>query len=338
MKRLVSSITVGNFTFDYVTELTVRSSWDTFTDTATIVLPNKFRDKDGQTLIVGTDNVFKRGDAVEIKVGYFPNLVSRFKGFISNIKPDSPLVLDCEDRMWQLKQVNLVSKEFRDTTIKDVVEYATASETGLTIEFDDKTAKIGHFKVDNKGFINAVTVFEVLKKQFGYNIYFVDEVLNVRILKSILSLGSVVEMGFQKNIIDDTLKFQRDDDVGMVVRFESKQTDNTVFTFFGSKVKGETVINETVKVGGIVHSWRIPELSKATIKKIITENIDKFVWKGFTGDFLTFLEPVVDHSDQIQFEDFQHTERDGKYLIKSTETRFGVNGGRQIVELRNKIA
>ena len=160
MKRLVSEITIGNFRFDFVTNLTIESSWNTFTDTATIIIPNKFR-KDNKTIIIGSDNIFKREDPVEIKIGYFPNLITKFKGFLTNIRPDSPLVLECEDTMWLLKQVNLVSKQFINTTIKEVIDFATASLTDLTIEFDDPNAKIGSFEIDNKGFVNAVTVFEV---------------------------------------------------------------------------------------------------------------------------------------------------------------------------------
>ena len=337
MKRLVSEITIGDFSFNFVTNLTIESSWNTFTDTATIIIPNKFR-KDNKTIIVGSDNIFKREDPVEIKIGYFPNLITKFKGFLTNIRPDSPLVLECEDTMWLLKQVNLVSKSFINTTIKEVVEYATASLTDLTIEFDDPNAKIGSFQIDNKGFVNAVTVFEVLKKQFGYNIYFQDEILQVRILNAILSLERPAhKMNFQFNIIEDDLTFQRDDDVGRVVRFESKQVDNTVIILFGFKEKGEIVITKTPKTGGIVNSWKVPELSETLIRELITKNIDKYIWTGFQGSITTFLEPSVNHSDRIDLTDNKHIEKNGRYLIKNVIINFGINGGRQGIELRNKI-
>lgn len=338
MKRLVSEIQIGNFVFDYVTEVSIQSSWDMFTDTAQITMPNKFRRKDGQPVTIGTDNVFQRGDEVTIKIGYSPELVTRFKGFISAVKPDSPFVLECEDKMWEFKQENLVSKEFNNTTIKEVVEYATASQPDLVIEFDDETAKIGGFHIDNKGFVNAVTVFEVLKKTFGYNIYFVDEVLQVRVLKSFLTLSNPVhKIGFETNIISNTLDHQRDDDQDMMVRFESKQTDNTVLTFFGFKKDGEPVVSTTGIRAGVTHSWRVPELTEATIKRIILDNLDKYVWEGFTGGFTTFLQPTINHSDCIDLSDKEHPERDGRYLIQGVEIVFGINGGRQTVELRNRV-
>ena len=257
---------------------------------------------------------------------------------MNNLRPESPLVLECEDSMWLLKQINLVSRQFINTTIQTVIEYATAGLENITIEFDDKDAKIGSFEIDNKGFVNAVTVFEVLKKQFGYNIYFQDDILQVRILNSILTLDKLAHvMDTQFNIIEDNLTFQRDDDRGMVVRFESKQKDNSVITLFGFKEKGETVISRTPKTGGIVNSWKVPELSEDLIRQLITRNIDKYIWEGFEGGFTTFLEPQVEHSDRIDYIDNRLPEKNGRYLIKTVVTTFGVDGGRQIVELRNKV-
>ena len=337
MKRLDSQIKIGNFTFDYVTNLVIESSWNTFTDTAIITLPNKFI-RNNKVIVAGTNNLFNRGDVVEINIGYFPKLERRFTGFLNNIHPETPLVLECEDPMWLLKQINLKSKQFINTTIKTVIDFATADLDNLTIEFDDKDAKIGSFEIDNKGFVNAVTVFEVLKKNFGYNIYFQDGVLQVRILNSILSLDKTAHvMDTEFNIIEDNLTFQRDDDVGMVVRFDSKQKDNSVITLFGFKDKGETVISRTPKQGGIVNSWKVPELSEDLIRQLITRNIDKYIWEGFQGSFTTFLEPTIEHSDRIDFIDNRLPEKNGRYLIKTVVTTFGVDGGRQIIELRNKV-
>ncbi len=338
MKNLICEIKIGNFVFNYDHMLTIQDSWDTFTGTASITLPNRFRKKDGQTLIVGTENVFKRGDSVTIKIGYFPNLETRFEGFITLVKPDSPVVLECEDEMWQVKQVNLASKEFTNTTVKTVVDFAMASFPDTVIEFDDPDANIGSFHIDNKGFINAVTVFEVLKRQFGYNIFFQGKVLQVRVLKSILALDRPVHrFGLQRNIISDDLKYQRDDDQDMMIRFESKQDDDTVLTFFGFKENGETVITTNAKFAGVTHSWNVPDLSETQIRRIMLDNIDDFIWEGYSGSFLTFLEPSVQKADRVDLIDKEHPEREGRYLIKSVDTTFGVSGARQSIELRNRI-
>lgn len=338
MKRLVSQTTIGNFRFDYVTNLSIESSWDTFTDTANIVIPNKFR-KDNQTIVVGDDNTFKRGDTVEIKIGYFPNLITKFKGFLANIRPESPLIFDCEDTMWLLKQENLVSKLFIRAKISDVIEYATASLSDLTIEYDNPDTEIGDFQVDNKGFVNAVTVFEVLKKQFGYFIYFEDEILQVRKMRSVLSLSKPVhKMSFQNNVIEDNLVYQRDDDVNLVIKVESINLDtNTRIIRYGFKVKGETVISAVQRTGQTTKSLNVLNLNVTQIEEFIKDNIDKYIYEGYIGDFTTFLEPSVNHSDRIEFIDLKHREREGRYLIKKVNTGFGINGGRQTIQLQNRV-
>jgi len=340
VKKLVSEITIGNFKLNYVTNLSIQSSWDTFTDTATISFPNKFRDKNGRTIIAGADNVFKRGDAVEIKVGYLPNLTSKFKGFISKVIPDSPLVLSCEDRMWLLKQENVASKTFINKTIKDVVDFLVLTPfPDFVIEYDDPTAKIGNLQIDNSAFINIVGIFDVLKKNFGFHIYFTDEKLQVRAVNSILALSNPVHrLGFQNNIINSNLEFIRDDDTKRIIKFESKQTDNSVIILFGFKKNGEITITETPQKGEIVNSWKVPEQDKAAIEKLMRQSIDKFIFEGYFGDFTTFLEPSVEHSDRIDLIDLKFTERQGRYLIKKVETSFGINGGRQIINLQNKIS
>ena len=41
MVRLTSEILIGDYKFDYVTEVEINSSWNEFTDTAIIKLPKK---------------------------------------------------------------------------------------------------------------------------------------------------------------------------------------------------------------------------------------------------------------------------------------------------------
>jgi len=335
MKRLVSDITIGNFQFDYVTSLSINESWDTFTDTGSITLPNRFRTKDGRDIIVGQDSVFKRGDAVDISVGYFPTLTKRFTGFISKVTPDSPLLLELEDRMWLLKQKNLISKSFRKATIKDVVDFAAAGET---IVYDDENAVIGGFEIDNKNFVNAVTVFDLLKKNFGFNIYYRDNVLQVRGLNSIIALDNPVHnIQFQNNVIDSSLEYIREDDLQIVIKAESIRADNTRIILFGFKQDGDVVVTKTPREGEI-RSLIKYDLTQKELEAEVRRNIDRFIYEGYSGSLTTFLEPEVQHSDRLDLTDLKFPERDGRYLITSVQTDFGINGGRQTIELKNKIS
>lgn len=335
MKVLTSKITIGNFTFDYTTTYVIKQSWDTFTDTAEITLPNKFL-KDNKAITVGANNVFKRGDAVEIKIGYFPNLTTKFKGFISKIIPDSPLVLECEDRMFLLKQKNIASKSFKEATVKQVVDFVTEGET---VEFDTPDANIGLFEIDNKSFINAVSVFESLKKQFGFKIYYQDEILRVRALNSILKIDSKVhKMSFQNNIHPGSnLKYIKEDELDLVIKAESILESNKRIIRFGFKDAGEVIIDDIGRQGQ-TKSLKVYNFTKTQLDEEIIRRIDDFIYEGYRGAFTTFLEPSVEHGDKIDLTDNKNKEREGIYFIKSVETNFGIDGGRQVIELKNKAA
>ncbi len=336
MLRLACQIQIGDkHIFNYVTDVTIESSWDTFTDKAVIVLPNKFI-KDNEDVIIGDNNIFKRGDRVVIGLGYFPIIKERFRGYIARIKPDSPLIIECEDRMWQLKQRNLESKTFVDTTIKEVVDYAAVGED---IDYDDPTAKIGTFQIDNKNFINSVDVFKVLKKNFGYKIYYLGDRLQVRALNSVLALDNPVHvLEFQHNIIQSNLEYQREDDLQIVIKAESIGADNKRIILYGFKDKGVPVVRELAKQGEM-RSLKMYNVTKAQLKEQILRVIDNFIYEGYNGDVVTFLEPMVNHIDRLELLDRKHKERDkGRYLIKKVITNFGVStGGRQTISLQNRI-
>lgn len=334
MKRLISRITIGNFRFTYTTKIEINKSFDKMTDTATIVMPNKFL-KDNKTITVGTNNVFNRNDPVTIELGYFPNLNVEFEGFISKITPDSPLKLECQDRMYLLKQKNLVSKSFTNATVKDVVSYAAPGET---IEYDDENAHIGAFQIDNKSFINAVKVFEVLRKQFGFKIFYKSGVLQVRLLPSILSQDSdTEELGFQKHIISSSLNYIKEEDVDLVLKAESILDDNKRIILYGSKNKGKVIITKEVQNAAQTKPLVAYNFTESELRAKIEREIDDFIYEGYEGSFTTFFEPKIDPEDKIDLTDNKNLERQGTYLSRSVNKTFGIDGARQIVELKNKI-
>lgn len=333
--RCVSRVTIGNFRFNYTTNIQIMKSFDTMTDTATITMPNKFL-KDNKSITVGTDNVFNRNDAVKIECGYFPNLKTEFEGFISKIMPGSPLKIECQDRMYLLKQKNIDSKSFTNTTIGEVIKHVAPDED---IDFDDENAHIGDFSIDNKSFINAVSVFQEIKKQFGFKVFFKAGRLQVRILPSILSqTGDEINVGFQKHVIDYNLQYIKEEDVDLVIKAESILDDNTRIVLYGKKVEGKVSITKVKQNAAQTKPLAVYNFTEVQLKAEIERRIDDYIFEGYTGKFTMFFEPSVDPEDKVILTDYKNKERTGTYLIKSITKEFGTGGGRQIVEPRNKVA
>lgn len=122
MKRVTCKIQVGKYEFVNVNEVKINSSYETLTDTATIRLARKL-EFEGKP-ITGDSGIFKAGDAVKIYLGYDFKNELLFSGYISNIKPGSPLEFRCEDEMYQLKKGSLRKGFAPGSKLREVLEYA----------------------------------------------------------------------------------------------------------------------------------------------------------------------------------------------------------------------
>jgi hypothetical protein len=312
MKRLTCEVRIGDYIFKAVHSVEINSSWDNLTDTAKISVPRKLQWQ-GKSV---TEDLFKRGDKVSIKLGYDFNNKLLFEGFISAVMPGTPLTFQCEDAAWLLKQ-------------KTVQKYSEKSNISLQkmlkdicpIPFDSVDADLGQFK------ISKATVAQVLAE-----------------LKKTYSLVSYVRAGklyvgkpysgnnqtrqafhFQKNVVSaDGLEFQRADDVKLRVKLISMLPDNK---------KIEVEVGDPDGGQRTLHYYN---LSEAELRRIGTQELEKLKYDGYAGSFTAFGEPMVKHGDIAEITDKKYPERAGKYLIKSVTTTFGVDGYRQKIELDKK--
>lgn len=70
MLRPQIKITAADRKFAFVHGLEYKTSLETFTDSGFITIPSKVK-RDGETITVGDNNVFKRGDPIKISLGYY---------------------------------------------------------------------------------------------------------------------------------------------------------------------------------------------------------------------------------------------------------------------------
>ena len=167
MLRLVSKIEIGNYAFDYVQSVNISSSFDQFTDTAKIVIPSTFRDVNKN--IVNNNGVFKKGDKVTIKLGYYPYLTTVFFGYVNKIVPNSPMIIECEDASWKLKQINIPNFSQKNCTLRQLITHLVGNSG---IEFDCIDTNIGTFRISNKDYVNVVDCLNELKSNFGLYSWF----------------------------------------------------------------------------------------------------------------------------------------------------------------------
>jgi hypothetical protein len=316
-------VTGREIIFSFVGEGEINNSWEDRTDTAKMTIPKKigFKDENGNRLkkdiAGGTDPAFKRGDSVEIYLGYSLNMDLRFSGFISKITPKLPIEIECEDIMWKLKQVT-VTKSYTSVTLKQLLTDILPAG----IPFQAVDVGLGKFRITRA---TVVQVFEELQKTYGLEVWARDGKIYAG-LAYVPELRIDHKFRFQRNIIEDSLAYQNGDDVKIKVKAISIAPDNKKTEYETGDPDGET---------RTLHFYNV---SQADLKKLAEEELPKLKYTGFAGGFTTFGEPFVRHGDGATLQDPKLPERDGTYLVKNVKTSFGTGGIRQEIDIDRKIA
>ena len=326
MLRLKCEIIIGSLKFNYVTNCTIFSSWESLTDTAIIELPSKITNKDNTFI----KDIIKPNDRVEIKLGYHPNLTTRFTGYVSEIIPESPLKVMCEDEAFQLKQSTINNYSKRNVTLEELITDNYSGEVNIV------DADIGSWRIDR---VTMIKVLQELRTKYKIFSWFRNGVLNSG-LAFTPGEGSEVDFKFQRNITNGRNLVATDqNELNTVAHGISTQPDGIkieLYSFYKTGTSGE-IITQTTNPDGDLNTISIPNRTTAQLTEFLERWLPNLYYTGFKGSFVTFGEPVVQHGDIANITDLKFPEKDGKYLIKSVSVSFGIGGYRQTVELDRVI-
>ncbi|MFX1704601.1 hypothetical protein PV783_11640 [Chitinophaga sp. CC14] len=369
--------------YDFVAEYEASDSWADLTNKAKITLPKNVyvRNGDGALLSLNGPNVniggfstgvplFLKGDKVTIEGGYryyekSGNEVLRtsvlFTGYISQVTSKLPIVLECEDNMWKLKQLIAPNKTYPATaTLEDILRDLLTG-TDFTVNALTKTT-FGAFRTQNE------TVCEVLarlRKDYHFESYFRGNELRsgaqVYLESDALASGRKI-FKFQENIISDELDYKRKDDVQLsAIAYSVNKRELQVTTKAGKpktkKERLEVLVTQQngefigkVKPAGekadfapntagerrTLYFWNVA--SSAELIDLAKKELQKFYYTGFKGKFTTFGIPYVRQGDNVDIIDNVLPERNGRYKVKAVTYSNGMNGLRQVISLDYQIA
>lgn len=127
MFYLCCKITISSMVFELVQEVEINTSWKNFTDTCTIKMPRQVYVKGSNYRLQALNTLIKRGDKVQVELGYNNRYHKQFAGYVAGVKPTTPVEIMCEDEMFKLKQLPVKAKSFKSATVKDVLEYMKVS-------------------------------------------------------------------------------------------------------------------------------------------------------------------------------------------------------------------
>lgn len=303
---LTCNITIGRLEFTFVNAVEVISAWENLTDTARITLPSNIKVNRNRLR-----SVIAPGDVVRIDLGYDGRNRTVFQGYVTGIKPATPIEITCEDESYQLKQ-NTITDTMQDADLQALLDkHFPGYQTRIL------NTQIGTYQIDNW---SQALLLDKIKEQFGLYSFFRDGVLVVgRIYDS--ATARRVRFRFQYNIIEDDLEYRRKEDVRLLVHAISNQPG------------GERIEVRLGDPDGQKRSLNFYKLSKEELEEAAQRELDRLKYDGYHGTFTAFGEPPVRHGDIVVLEHPEDSDKQGSYFVDSVEYTFGVDGFRQKIKL-----
>lgn len=345
---------LGAYRVNYVQSITVTLSRKLPCDTCEIGLPllKEFDLKEFRENGIGVSS------EVRVKLGYDnpePSVV--FTGIITEVSPNQPLKIMCEDNAWTLKQ-----KRFTKAFTKKIIGPLGAEETwyselaayaiqqaGLeplipaSVRHTESEGDVVResFRVDHQ---TCAQVLDDLKKN-GWDYFCVPGTKRIYFgpawpwgqgilpqdRKFSFRFGYPGEYDPQNppNIIkSDGLSFTPREKIGKVIVW---LVDSE---FMKPAVKGEHGSGEPVREFSFDES--VEDNAEAVAAARAKQIYMQLNSNSFEGSFDTIGHPFMTHSVEIYLEDPHHPERSGNYWIDQVEHKFGVDGFLTTISLCEK--
>lgn len=316
MFRLTARIEIKgdrSWEFSFVNAVEITRDMEKLTTTAKITMPKKVR-WDGSAEIP-----VKRGDAVTISLGYDGELQPAFSGYVREVGFKTPVVIECEDEMFRLKQMPAVKKAYRSVTIETLLR-----DQGITCRLNVMGEQsLGAYRV------TADTVASLLGKlsEQGIRSFFRYEdgepVLYAGVLfERDTSPSQVFKTGL--NIISDqSLSQQKADTMRLRVKAVSLMPDN-------KKIKVE--VGDADGEHRTLHTYN---KSESELKAWAEQEVKRLKRDGLTGSFTTFGAKLVDTLDAVGL--VIDGVKMGVYQVKKNVIKYGDGGFRQEITLGLRV-
>lgn len=371
-------------TLTFLNKFEINTGWENLTNTASVTIPKNVvaQDLEGNNIPLNGTNInigngdnplFLRGDEITIQAGYWYNneqgvqvqqVALLFEGYISKVHSKMPITLDCENKGWILKQIKAPDKVWGDTSLNAIISDLVKG-TGLTVATLSTTKvqfNVGTFFTKNE---TVMQVLERLKRNYKIGVYIKGNEIRLGYptyyQSDVQDQLKPYNFVFQKNIISDSLEYQRKEDIVISATAESSYVEKVSGSTKDGASKTKTrklMVYVSLDGTGKIVSRKITDTSQipaneggermtffypyATTVKELTElaknELQKKYYTGFKGYFTTFGIPYIPFGDNIKIVDNVLTDRTGIYKVKAVNYIGGVGIGiRQVIYLDYKI-
>lgn len=257
----------------------------------------------------------RRGDKVEVRLGYDDDLKPVFSGYAVSVSHQSPVAIKCEDEMFMLKQQRAPVLSYAGVRLKALLSDLLG---GLPYEVAEDL-DLGKYRTSGGTIANEL---QRLHERFLLSAYF-------RVIdgQNKLYVGLAYPTDHRethifkagKNIISENFEYTVAEDVRVKIEATGMQAGR------------KKIYLERGDADGDVVKIRIDGISESELRKYADRAIERVKQTGFKGGFETFGAPFVKKTDIVAV-----TASDGRRgvcLVKKNTITFGAGGYRQHIEL-----
>lgn len=297
----------------FVSSVEITRDTEKLTDECKITLPKRLK-WDGQAQIP-----VKRGDSVKVWTGYGDSLELSFVGYVRSVSVKTPVVLTCEDEMFQLKQKACTKKAYKSVTLETLLKDQGLS--GVKV-FGEQA--LGQFRVTDE---TVAALLGRLQDSGIRSFYRYENGSPVLYCGVIFERDTKPSQVFATglNIINDSnLEQQQAENIRLHVKAVSIMPDN-------KKIKVE--VGDADGERRTLHTYNKTE---SELKAWAEQEIKRLKVDGLTGSFITFGYKLVDKLDAVGIK--IDGNKMGVYQVKKNVVKFGTNGYRQEITLGMRVA
>ena len=338
--ELNSDIQIGDFHFSGVHRVVIRKSVHSYADTATLTIPAicKVRKSNDVSGYQPTAGLLSDRDPVRVSLGYNGDLQEEFRGFVKRRSLSYPMQVECEGMVQVMRLDMDVSASYEVTSAAVLGKFlqsdAYGNDSGITVEVADnlplQNIVLSH--VNGVEICNAIKRFSV----DTMSIFFKGATtLWMGLLYSTLKQGSdplglgVVNfrIGYNTLAANELREHTASDPVEIVFH-----------NFSATGVRQQVLSAADVKARARKEVAIMNNIGDAdTLQKIANEKMYRSNYVGYSGVIRAFLQPFCAPGWIARITDDRYPERNGDYLIESTEVSFGAGGARRRVEVGPKM-
>lgn len=319
MLVMSSKVTIGNYDFKGVAEVTTQSGWEMMTDVATVTVPRRLVWED-KPLVMDDNPILKKGNPVMIALGYNDLNHTVFDGYATAIHANMPITVDCQDDMWKLK-TGKYNKSYRQVTLSELLKdmlNPIGVKYKIVAEHD-----LGMFRTKDNP--TPAKVLDGLRKDYFVKFFFRDKTLYAG-LAYVAELQKEHTIRFNRHVVENNLEYVKKEDVQIKIHCVILKPDNKKEEFDRGDSEGEV---------RTIHKYNI---SKAAMEKFVDAEMERLRYDGYRGSLTIFGEPFVQHGDIVRLVDDENLDHEGRFLVKSVGRKFSPQGYRQILEIEGKVS